>query len=234
MSGAGCGPAGEWRDHVPIRMVTYGWTGWNQSATTWLLMHAAVNVRISQDRSAAGLGVARQEEDCAVSVGGWTVARLYVDKTWARIRQASPGMAVSPSRCPSGPRRSRLRGSGHRPLEIRRATHSLNRSQLVLIASAVYLAATDLPLYLSRRRCEIRTSNQPPPMSAAPAITRAPRSAPVKASSESDVCDGSPGVLPDMFPPPGRSVNSCTRSVADQNVNGVGLRRPCNVGHSER
>ena len=149
VSGAGCGPAGEWRDHVPIRMVTYGWTGWNQSATTWLLMHAAVNVRISQDRSAAGLGVARQEEDCAVSVGGWTVARLYVDKTWARIAANLTLHGSKPFTMSIWRTALPADGLRHRRLEIRRATHSLNRSHLVLIVSTVHPAAPDLPHYVA-------------------------------------------------------------------------------------
>lgn len=42
---------------------------------------AALYVRISQDREGAGLGVARQEEDCAALCErlGWTVADVYVD-----------------------------------------------------------------------------------------------------------------------------------------------------------
>jgi DNA invertase Pin-like site-specific DNA recombinase len=42
---------------------------------------AAVYVRISQDREGAGLGLARQEEDCAALCDrlGWTVADVYAD-----------------------------------------------------------------------------------------------------------------------------------------------------------
>jgi site-specific DNA recombinase len=42
---------------------------------------AAIYVRISQDRAGAGLGVARQEEDCAVLCErlGWPVTDVYVD-----------------------------------------------------------------------------------------------------------------------------------------------------------
>ncbi len=38
-------------------------------------------MRISQDRTGAGLGVARQEDDCRdlCARKGWTVARVYVD-----------------------------------------------------------------------------------------------------------------------------------------------------------
>ena len=56
-------------------------------------------------------------------------------------------LAASPSRCPSGARRYRLTDSGHRLLEIRRATHSLNRSHLVLIVSTVHPAAPGSPHY---------------------------------------------------------------------------------------
>ncbi|MDE3192206.1 MAG: recombinase family protein, partial [Chloroflexota bacterium] len=43
--------------------------------------HAAIYCRISDDRVGAGLGVARQEEDCrALARGtGWSVARVYTD-----------------------------------------------------------------------------------------------------------------------------------------------------------
>ena len=74
-------------------------------------------------------------------------------------------------------------------------------------------------------------------MSAAPATTRAPRSAPVKASSESDVCVM---VSPRAARVAGHVATSrqiselFTRGVADENVNGVGLRRTCNAGHGER
>lgn len=44
-------------------------------------VRAAIYVRISQDRTGAGLGVARQEEDCRrlVERNGWTVVEVYVD-----------------------------------------------------------------------------------------------------------------------------------------------------------
>ena len=44
-------------------------------------MRAAVYVRISKDRTGAGLGVARQEEDCAAlcRARGWQIVRVYVD-----------------------------------------------------------------------------------------------------------------------------------------------------------
>jgi site-specific DNA recombinase len=44
-------------------------------------VRAAVYVRISSDRAGAGLGVARQEEDCRVLCErlGWQVARVYPD-----------------------------------------------------------------------------------------------------------------------------------------------------------
>ncbi len=54
--------------------MTTGWAG----ATT---VRAAVYVRISSDRAGAGLGVARQEEDCRALCDrlGWQVARVYPD-----------------------------------------------------------------------------------------------------------------------------------------------------------
>jgi hypothetical protein len=44
-------------------------------------VRVAIYVRISSDRTGAGLGVARQEEDCRALCErlGWTVARAYVD-----------------------------------------------------------------------------------------------------------------------------------------------------------
>jgi len=44
-------------------------------------VRAAIYVRISQDRTGAGLGVARQEDDCRdlCTRKSWTVARVYVD-----------------------------------------------------------------------------------------------------------------------------------------------------------
>jgi site-specific DNA recombinase len=61
-------------------------------------VRAAVYVRISQDREGAGLGVARQEEDCRALCGGkgWHVAGVYADndvsaysgrprKQWTRL-----------------------------------------------------------------------------------------------------------------------------------------------------
>ena len=45
------------------------------------MVRAAVYVRISQDREGAGLGIARQEEDCRALCGrkGWQVADVYAD-----------------------------------------------------------------------------------------------------------------------------------------------------------
>ena len=44
-------------------------------------VRAAIYVRISKDRTGAGLGVARQEEDCRALCErrGWLIARVYVD-----------------------------------------------------------------------------------------------------------------------------------------------------------
>ena len=44
-------------------------------------VRAAIYVRISKDRAGAGLGVARQEEDCRALCErrGWQVARVFVD-----------------------------------------------------------------------------------------------------------------------------------------------------------
>jgi hypothetical protein len=44
-------------------------------------IRAGIYVRISSDRTGAGLGVARQEEDCRAWCArhGWAVARVYVD-----------------------------------------------------------------------------------------------------------------------------------------------------------
>jgi site-specific DNA recombinase len=44
-------------------------------------LRAAIYVRISKDRTGAGLGVARQEEDCAAlcRARGWQIVRVYVD-----------------------------------------------------------------------------------------------------------------------------------------------------------
>jgi hypothetical protein len=114
------------------------------------------------------------------------------------------------------PDSSRERRAPDRAVQGRQRTQA-ERAHLVPIVSTYTWPqptyACNRPTLCSRRRCEVRTSSQPPLMSAAPAITRAPRSAPVKASSESDICDGSPGMLPrdglpGMVPPPGRSVNA--------------------------
>src|SRR5215467_3823613 len=45
------------------------------------LVRAGIYVRISSDRTGAGLGVARQEEDCRALCerAGWPVHRVYVD-----------------------------------------------------------------------------------------------------------------------------------------------------------
>src|SRR5487761_1325051 len=51
----------------------------SRSGTDSPMVRAAIYVRISQDREGAGLGVARQEDDCRALCGrkGWQVAGLY-------------------------------------------------------------------------------------------------------------------------------------------------------------
>ena len=69
-----------------------------RAATDAKPVRAAVYVRISQDREGAGLGVARQEEDCRALCArkGWQVAGVYADndvsaysgrprKEWTRL-----------------------------------------------------------------------------------------------------------------------------------------------------
>jgi DNA invertase Pin-like site-specific DNA recombinase len=53
-------------------------------------VRAAVYVRISSDRVGAGLGVARQEEDCRGLYDrlGWQVARVYSDNDVSATRAA--------------------------------------------------------------------------------------------------------------------------------------------------
>ena len=99
---------------------------------------------------ASGSGVARQVADCVIFCGrlgldgGPALCRQQRER---RERQISPCSAASPPRCPSFAPRFRLTDSGHRLLEIRRATHSLNRSHLVFMVPTVHLAAADLPPY---------------------------------------------------------------------------------------
>ena len=75
-----------------------------------------------------------------MAVWGWTVAQQQRERLQ---RQFSPCSAAGPARCPSFAPRFRLTDSGHRLLEIRRATHSLNRSHLVFMVPTVHLAAAD-------------------------------------------------------------------------------------------
>ena len=51
------------------------------STTTLSPVRAAIYVRISQDRAGAGLGIARQEDDCRALCErkGWQVAGIYAD-----------------------------------------------------------------------------------------------------------------------------------------------------------
>src|SRR6266851_1067495 len=53
----------------------------SQTSAREATVRAAIYVRISQDRAGAGLGVARQEEDCRALCErkGWQVARVYED-----------------------------------------------------------------------------------------------------------------------------------------------------------
>jgi hypothetical protein len=82
-----------------------------------------------------------------VGVWVWTVAQLrvenHVNAYGGKSRPARPQVLHGVHRAP----RFRLTDSGHRLLEIRRATHSLNRSHLVFMVPTVHLAAADLPPY---------------------------------------------------------------------------------------
>lgn len=53
----------------------------SRSSTSTLARRAALYCRISMDRAGAGLGVARQEEDCRALAErlGWRVAQVYID-----------------------------------------------------------------------------------------------------------------------------------------------------------
>jgi DNA invertase Pin-like site-specific DNA recombinase len=52
-----------------------------QAGADTAIVRAGIYVRISQDREGAGLGVARQEEDCRALCErkGWQVAGVYAD-----------------------------------------------------------------------------------------------------------------------------------------------------------
>lgn len=76
------------------------------------MTRAAIYVRISQDREGAGLGVARQEEDCRALCErkGWTVADIYVDndtsaysgtprKAWERLIADAKAGAIEAVAC---------------------------------------------------------------------------------------------------------------------------------------
>ena len=56
-------------------------TGRLRAAGKALVVRAAIYVRISSDRAGAGMGVARQEEDCRALCErlGWQVADVYRD-----------------------------------------------------------------------------------------------------------------------------------------------------------
>ena len=67
-------------------------TGKSLQAGQTLTVRAPVYVRIS-DRAGAGLGVARQEEDCRALCGrlGWQVARVYPDNDVSAYSGRRPG-----------------------------------------------------------------------------------------------------------------------------------------------
>jgi hypothetical protein len=64
-------------------------------------VRAAIYVRISSDRTGAGLGVARQEEDCRALCErlGWQVVRVYPDNDVS----AYSGKPTTSAACSSRP-----------------------------------------------------------------------------------------------------------------------------------